>query len=171
MAHSTPIKEKPKSTPGGSSGESMDSASVSSCEFNHSESEDVCTSPTDAPDEPQKKVRWGLAASTKPVSGGRHRRQTLDARPSLLVLPRGWLLVEWRDSRKKRVKMEAIQPGFLHNPFSVAKTQGRLKFSFPETSFSCGSWQCFCLGEGLEKHEVMFFSQNLTVLFERDGAG
>ncbi|NXU55828.1 RGL1 protein, partial [Turnix velox] len=53
---STPIKEQPKSIPGGSSGESTDSASVSSCEFNHSESEDTCTTPTDTPEEPQKKL-------------------------------------------------------------------------------------------------------------------
>ncbi|KAF7241388.1 Ral guanine nucleotide dissociation stimulator-like 1 [Varanus komodoensis] len=34
----------------------MDSVSVSSCESNHSESEDICITPTDTPDEPQKKL-------------------------------------------------------------------------------------------------------------------
>lgn len=69
IAHSTPIKEQPKSTPGGSSGESTDSASVSSCEFNHSEAEDVCIGPVDTPDtldtphESQKKVQSGPVAS------------------------------------------------------------------------------------------------------------
>ncbi|XP_075280219.1 ral guanine nucleotide dissociation stimulator-like 1 [Opisthocomus hoazin] len=86
MAHSTPIKEKPKSTPGGSSGESMDSASVSSCEFNHSESEDVCTSPTDAPDEPQKKLSESESSessihSTDTSSSG---VSSLTSSPSLL---------------------------------------------------------------------------------------
>ncbi|NWW45350.1 RGL1 protein, partial [Pedionomus torquatus] len=56
ITHSTPIKEQPKSTPSGSSGESTDSASVSSCEFNHSESEDICTSPVGTPDESHKKL-------------------------------------------------------------------------------------------------------------------
>ncbi|NXS97775.1 RGL1 protein, partial [Jacana jacana] len=56
IAHSTPIKEQPKSTPSGSSGESTDSASVSSFELNHSESEDICISPVGTPDEPQKKL-------------------------------------------------------------------------------------------------------------------
>ncbi|NXF33275.1 RGL1 protein, partial [Nyctibius bracteatus] len=56
IAHITPNKEQHKSTPSGSSGESTDSASVSSCEFNHSESEDMCITPTDAPDEAQKKL-------------------------------------------------------------------------------------------------------------------
>ncbi|XP_053101795.1 ral guanine nucleotide dissociation stimulator-like 1 isoform X3 [Hemicordylus capensis] len=55
IANTTPTKEQPKSTPSGSSGESMDSVSVSSCESNHSESEEVCITPTDTPDEPQKK--------------------------------------------------------------------------------------------------------------------
>ncbi|NXA17279.1 RGL1 protein, partial [Ibidorhyncha struthersii] len=49
ITHSTPIKETPKSTPGGSSSESTDSASVSSCEFNHSEFEDACTTPDESP--------------------------------------------------------------------------------------------------------------------------
>ncbi|XP_065698843.2 ral guanine nucleotide dissociation stimulator-like 1 [Patagioenas fasciata] len=56
IAHSTPVKAQPKPAPGGSSGESTDTASVSSCEFNHSESEDICTiTPIDTPDEPQHK--------------------------------------------------------------------------------------------------------------------
>ncbi|NWS55503.1 RGL1 protein, partial [Chunga burmeisteri] len=41
LAHSTPIKKQPKPTAGGSSGESTDSASVSSCELNHCELEDI----------------------------------------------------------------------------------------------------------------------------------
>ncbi|NXS42106.1 RGL1 protein, partial [Balaeniceps rex] len=63
IAHSTPIKEQPKSTPGGSSGESTDSASVSSCEFNHSESEDVCVTPIGMPDESQKKLSESSSSS------------------------------------------------------------------------------------------------------------
>lgn len=59
ITNSTPTKEQPKSTPSGSSGESMDSVSVSSCESNHSESEEVCVTPIDTPDEPQKKVQPG----------------------------------------------------------------------------------------------------------------
>ncbi|XP_075013115.1 ral guanine nucleotide dissociation stimulator-like 1 [Calonectris borealis] len=63
IAHSTPIKEQPKSTPGGSSGESTDSASVSSCEFNHSESEDICITPVGTPDDPQKKLSESSSSS------------------------------------------------------------------------------------------------------------
>ncbi|NXT64812.1 RGL1 protein, partial [Chaetops frenatus] len=57
----TPPKEQPlKSTPvGGSSGESTDSASVSSCEFNHSETEDVCVTPVSSPEDPLKKSSVG----------------------------------------------------------------------------------------------------------------
>uniref|UniRef100_A0A8C5U8H9 Ral guanine nucleotide dissociation stimulator like 1 n=1 Tax=Malurus cyaneus samueli TaxID=2593467 RepID=A0A8C5U8H9_9PASS len=57
----TPPKEPPpKSSPvGGSSGESTDSASVSSCEFNHSETEDVCVTPISSPEDPLKKVQLG----------------------------------------------------------------------------------------------------------------
>ncbi|NXG09439.1 RGL1 protein, partial [Sakesphorus luctuosus] len=53
----TPPKEQPpKISPlGGSSGESTDSASVSSCEFNHSETEDVCMTPISSPEDPLKK--------------------------------------------------------------------------------------------------------------------
>ncbi|ERE73612.1 ral guanine nucleotide dissociation stimulator-like 1-like protein [Cricetulus griseus] len=53
---STPTKEQPKSTASGSSGESMDSVSVSSCESNHSEAEEGSITPMDTPDEPQKKL-------------------------------------------------------------------------------------------------------------------
>ncbi|NXO28159.1 RGL1 protein, partial [Cisticola juncidis] len=55
----TPPKEPPpKSSPvGGSSGESTDSGSVSSCEFNHSETEDVCVTPVSSPEDPLKKVQ------------------------------------------------------------------------------------------------------------------
>ncbi|NXY21174.1 RGL1 protein, partial [Atrichornis clamosus] len=57
----TPPKEQtPKSSPaGGSSGESTDSASVSSCEFNHSETEDVCVTPGSSPEDPLKKGSVG----------------------------------------------------------------------------------------------------------------
>ncbi|NWU05901.1 RGL1 protein, partial [Cephalopterus ornatus] len=57
----TPPKEQPpKSSPlGGSSGESTDSASVSSCEFNHSETEDVCVTPISSPEDPLKKGSIG----------------------------------------------------------------------------------------------------------------
>ncbi|KAM4655542.1 ral guanine nucleotide dissociation stimulator-like 1 isoform 4-T4 [Amazona ochrocephala] len=70
IAHSTPIKEQPKSTPDGSSGESTDSASVSSCEFNHCEAEDVCIGPVDTPDtldtpdESQKKLSESSTSSS-----------------------------------------------------------------------------------------------------------
>ncbi|XP_034977353.1 ral guanine nucleotide dissociation stimulator-like 1 isoform X2 [Zootoca vivipara] len=56
IANSPPTKDQPKSTPSGSSGESMDSVSVSSCDSNHSETEGICISPTDTPDDPQKKL-------------------------------------------------------------------------------------------------------------------
>ncbi|NWZ85613.1 RGL1 protein, partial [Poecile atricapillus] len=57
----TPPKEQlPKSSPvGGSSGESTDSASVSSCEFNHSETEDVFVTPVSSPEDPLKKSSVG----------------------------------------------------------------------------------------------------------------
>ncbi|NXK19259.1 RGL1 protein, partial [Arenaria interpres] len=64
ITQSTPVKEQPKSTPSGSSGESTDSASVSSCEFNHSESEDVCVSPVGTPEEPQKKLSESSESSS-----------------------------------------------------------------------------------------------------------
>ncbi|KAM6077409.1 ral guanine nucleotide dissociation stimulator-like 1 [Theristicus caerulescens] len=64
IAHSTPIKEQPKSAPGGSSGESTDSTSVSSCEFNHSEYEDICISPIGTPDDSQKKVSESSSSSS-----------------------------------------------------------------------------------------------------------
>ncbi|NXT20346.1 RGL1 protein, partial [Syrrhaptes paradoxus] len=51
MTRSTPIKEQPQAAPGGSSGESTDSASVSSCEFNHSETDDAYVTAIDTPDE------------------------------------------------------------------------------------------------------------------------
>ena len=56
ITSSTPTKEQPKSTASGSSGESMDSVSVSSCESNHSEAEEGSITPMDTPDEAQKKV-------------------------------------------------------------------------------------------------------------------
>lgn len=69
----TPPKEQPlKSSPvGGSSGESTDSASVSSCEFNHSETEDVCVTPVSSPEDPLKKVQLRpLHAAGRPKALG-----------------------------------------------------------------------------------------------------
>ncbi|XP_014803814.1 PREDICTED: ral guanine nucleotide dissociation stimulator-like 1 isoform X2 [Calidris pugnax] len=54
--HSTPNKKQPKSAPRGSSGESTDSGSVSSCELNQPEYEDVCISPIGTPDGLRKKL-------------------------------------------------------------------------------------------------------------------
>lgn len=65
---STPTKEQPKSTASGSSGESMDSVSVSSCESNHSEAEEGSTTPMDTPDEPQKKVMLRFPRILIPVT-------------------------------------------------------------------------------------------------------
>ncbi|KAM6128646.1 ral guanine nucleotide dissociation stimulator-like 1 isoform 2-T2 [Phoenicopterus ruber ruber] len=81
IAHSTPVKEQPKSTPGGSSGESTDSASVSSCEFNHSESEDVCITPVGTPDEPQKK----LSESSESSCSSTHSMDTSSSGVSSLI--------------------------------------------------------------------------------------
>ncbi|NWI23232.1 RGL1 protein, partial [Sula dactylatra] len=81
IAHSTPTKEQPKSTPGGSSGESTDSASVSSCEFNHSESEDVCITPIGTPDESQKK----LSESSSSSCSSTHSMDTSSSGVSSLV--------------------------------------------------------------------------------------
>ncbi|XP_069645692.1 ral guanine nucleotide dissociation stimulator-like 1 [Haliaeetus albicilla] len=84
IAHSTPIKEQPKSTPGGSSGESTDSASVSSCEFNHSESEDACNTPTGTPDEPQKKLAESSSSSSS-SSSPTHSTDTSSSGVSSLI--------------------------------------------------------------------------------------
>ncbi|XP_009322930.1 PREDICTED: ral guanine nucleotide dissociation stimulator-like 1 [Pygoscelis adeliae] len=84
IAHSTPIKEPPKSAPGGSSGESTDSASVSSCEFNHSESEDVCISPIGTPDESQKKVSESSYSSTHSTDTPSSGVSSLNSSPPLL---------------------------------------------------------------------------------------
>ncbi|KFV19524.1 Ral guanine nucleotide dissociation stimulator-like 1, partial [Tauraco erythrolophus] len=83
IAHSTPIKEPPKSTPSGSSGESTDSASVSSCEFNHSESEDACTTPTGTPEEPEKK----LSESSSSSESSTHSTDTSSSGVSSLISP------------------------------------------------------------------------------------
>ncbi|XP_071421222.1 ral guanine nucleotide dissociation stimulator-like 1 [Pithys albifrons albifrons] len=66
----TPPKEQPpkNSPPGGSSGESTDSASVSSCEFNHSETEDVCMTPISSPEDPLKKISGHPLSSCSPDS-------------------------------------------------------------------------------------------------------
>ncbi|KAM6317655.1 LOW QUALITY PROTEIN: ral guanine nucleotide dissociation stimulator-like 1, partial [Podargus strigoides] len=71
MGHSTPIKEDPKPPPGGSSGESTDSASVSSFEFNHSDSEDICVTPVDTPEGSEEKVRsWPCCQPKQPEAVG-----------------------------------------------------------------------------------------------------
>ncbi|NXI50589.1 RGL1 protein, partial [Chloroceryle aenea] len=57
IVHSTPVKEQHPPAPDGSAGENADSASISSCELNHSEAEDACTTPRGTSDKPQKKVR------------------------------------------------------------------------------------------------------------------
>ncbi|NXL18542.1 RGL1 protein, partial [Setophaga kirtlandii] len=78
----TPPKEQPlKSSPvGGSSGESTDSASVSSCEFNHSETEDVCVTPVLSPEDPLKKVQLGpLLAAGRPKRLGCSKGSICDA--------------------------------------------------------------------------------------------
>ncbi|NXD88510.1 RGL1 protein, partial [Halcyon senegalensis] len=56
IVHSTPVKEQQPPAPGGSLGESTDSASISSSDLNHSESEDVCSTLKRTSDsEPQNK--------------------------------------------------------------------------------------------------------------------
>ncbi|XP_074763704.1 ral guanine nucleotide dissociation stimulator-like 1 [Athene noctua] len=57
LAHNTPLREQPKSAPSGGSGDSTDSASVPSCEFNHPEPEDACIAPVGTADASQKKVQ------------------------------------------------------------------------------------------------------------------
>ncbi|XP_071607464.1 ral guanine nucleotide dissociation stimulator-like 1 [Heliangelus exortis] len=84
LTHSTPIKEQSKSTPGGSSSESTDSASVSSCELNHSESEDVCISPIGTPDEAQKKLSES-SSSTSSSSSSTHSMDTSSSGVSSLI--------------------------------------------------------------------------------------
>ncbi|XP_074007536.1 ral guanine nucleotide dissociation stimulator-like 1 isoform X2 [Numenius arquata] len=87
ITQSTPIKEQPKSTPSGSSGESTDSASVSSCEFNHSESEDVCISPVGTPDESQKKLSessFSSCSSTHSTDTSSSAVSSVVSTPSLL---------------------------------------------------------------------------------------
>ncbi|NXG61103.1 RGL1 protein, partial [Hemiprocne comata] len=66
LAHSTPIKGQRKPARAGSSGESTDSTSVSSCELNHAEPEEVCPSPIDARDEVRKKLFSSPTSSTTP---------------------------------------------------------------------------------------------------------
>ncbi|NXJ77189.1 RGL1 protein, partial [Trogon melanurus] len=89
IAHSTPIKEQPKSTPGGSSSESTDSASVSSCELNHSEPEEVCTTLKDTPDESQKKLSESSCSSTHSTDTSSSGMSSLASSPSLLFSDRG----------------------------------------------------------------------------------
>ncbi|NXG74165.1 RGL1 protein, partial [Baryphthengus martii] len=61
IVHSTPLKEQPRAVPGGSAGESMDSASISS--------EDACTTPEGSPDGCLDKVWSGpCCQQNKPSS-------------------------------------------------------------------------------------------------------
>ncbi|NXM53476.1 RGL1 protein, partial [Illadopsis cleaveri] len=80
----TPPKEQPpKSSPvGGSSGESTDSASVSSCEFNHSETEDVCVTPVSSPEDPLKKISGHPLSFCSPDSSVRTPSSGLSSLPS-----------------------------------------------------------------------------------------
>ncbi|NXN29401.1 RGL1 protein, partial [Nycticryphes semicollaris] len=84
ITQSTPIKEQPKSTPSGSSGESTDSASVSSCEFNHSESEDICISPVGTPDESQKKLSESSSSFTISTDTSSSALSSVLSTPSIL---------------------------------------------------------------------------------------
>ncbi|NXJ63874.1 RGL1 protein, partial [Rostratula benghalensis] len=84
ITQSTPIKEQPKSTPSGSSGESTDSASVSSCEFNHSESEDLCISPVGTPDESQKKLSESSSSFTISTDTSSSAVSSVLSTPSIL---------------------------------------------------------------------------------------
>ncbi|NXP08250.1 RGL1 protein, partial [Thinocorus orbignyianus] len=84
IAHSSPIKEQPKSTPSGSSGESTDSASVSSCEFNHSESEDICISPIGTPDESHKKLSESCSSFTISTDTSSSSVSSVVSSPSIL---------------------------------------------------------------------------------------
>ncbi|KAM6327030.1 ral guanine nucleotide dissociation stimulator-like 1 [Podargus strigoides] len=77
LGHSMPIKEQPKPPPGGSSGESTDSASVSSFEFSPSESEDISITPVDTPEELEKKLSESSESSeafesSEPSSSSTH---------------------------------------------------------------------------------------------------
>lgn len=83
----TPSKEQPpKSSPvGGSSGESTDSASVSSCEFNHSETEDVCVTPISSPEDPLKKISGYPLSSCSPDSSTSTPSSGVSSLPSFLL--------------------------------------------------------------------------------------
>ncbi|XP_064283876.1 ral guanine nucleotide dissociation stimulator-like 1 isoform X2 [Passer domesticus] len=83
----TPPKEQPpKSSPvGGSSGESTDSASVSSCEFNHSETEDVCVTPVSSPEDPLKKISGYSLSSCSPDSSLSTPSSGVSSLPSFLL--------------------------------------------------------------------------------------
>ncbi|KAJ7332311.1 hypothetical protein JRQ81_014491 [Phrynocephalus forsythii] len=63
----SPAKE-PQSTASRSSEESVDSASISSCEFHHAEAEDICVILTDTPDELQKKSSESCSAASSAAS-------------------------------------------------------------------------------------------------------
>lgn len=56
IAHSTPVREHTKVMPGGSSAESTDTGSVSSCELSPSENEDASSPAEGTSTEPQNKV-------------------------------------------------------------------------------------------------------------------
>ncbi|XP_068879882.1 ral guanine nucleotide dissociation stimulator-like 1 [Aphelocoma coerulescens] len=83
----TPPKEQPpKSSPvGGSSGECTDSASVSSCEFNHSETEDVCVTPISSPEDPLKKISGYPLSSCSPDSSTSTTSSGVSSLPSFLL--------------------------------------------------------------------------------------
>ncbi|XP_058699359.1 ral guanine nucleotide dissociation stimulator-like 1 isoform X2 [Poecile atricapillus] len=83
----TPPKEQlPKSSPvGGSSGESTDSASVSSCEFNHSETEDVFVTPVSSPEDPLKKISGYPLPCCSPDSSMSTPSSAVSSLPSLLL--------------------------------------------------------------------------------------
>ncbi|KAL2301679.1 hypothetical protein Nmel_011069 [Mimus melanotis] len=85
----TPPKEQSlKSSPvGGSSGESTDSASVSSCEFNHSETEDVCVTPVSSPEDPLKKISSYPLSSCSPDSSMSTPSSGVSSLPSFLLAP------------------------------------------------------------------------------------
>ncbi|KFO85595.1 Ral guanine nucleotide dissociation stimulator-like 1, partial [Buceros rhinoceros silvestris] len=64
IAHSTPIREHTKVTPGGSSGESTDTGSVSSCELSPSENEDASSPAEGTSTEPQNKLSESSESSS-----------------------------------------------------------------------------------------------------------
>ncbi|XP_010076784.1 PREDICTED: ral guanine nucleotide dissociation stimulator-like 1, partial [Pterocles gutturalis] len=84
---STPIKEQPQAAPGGSSGESTDSASVSSCEFNHSETDNSYVTAIDAPDESVGTPDESLSESSESSSFTSSTMETSSSGVSSLTSP------------------------------------------------------------------------------------